>query len=189
VQVLADHPEQWALLAAHPDLAINAVHELMRYCPIIFAVPRKAAHDVELAGVTIPAGTIVLANTASANRDPSVYVDPDRLDITRDDPPAILTFGGGTHYCLGAHLARVELSEALRIITQRMPNPRRAEPARWKAMTGIIGPISVPLEFDMGIDFSQLRSDVAGRFLGELYARGQAEFGVDVGEMRLHGAG
>jgi cytochrome P450 len=122
----------------------------MRYCPIIFAVPRKAAHDVELAGVTIPAGTIVLANTASANRDPSVYVDPDRLDITRDDPPAILTFGGGTHYCLGAHLARVELSEALRIITQRMPNPRRAEPARWKAMTGIIGPISVPLEFDMG---------------------------------------
>jgi cytochrome P450 len=148
VQVLADHPQQWALLASHPELAANAVHELMRYCPIIFAVSRKAAQDVELAGVTIPAGTIVLANTASANRDPAVYDHPDRLDITRNDQPAMLTFGGGTHYCLGAHLARVELTEALRIITQRMPNPRRIEPAQWKAMTGIIGPISVPLEFD-----------------------------------------
>jgi cytochrome P450 len=150
VQVLADHPDQWAMLGAHPELAPKAVHELMRYCPIIFAVARKAAQDVELAGVTIPAGTIVLANTASANRDPAVYTDPDRLDITRDDPPAMLTFGGGTHYCLGAHLARLELTEALRIITQRMPNPRRTKPAQWKAMTGIIGPISVPLEFDTG---------------------------------------
>ncbi len=150
VQVLADHPEQWALLAAHPELAPNAVHELMRYCPIIFGVGRKAAEDVELAGVTIPAGTTVGANTASANRDPAVYRDPDRLDITRDDPPAMLTFGGGAHYCLGTHLARLELTEALRIITQRMPNPRRTRPALWKAMTGIIGPISVPLEFDTG---------------------------------------
>jgi cytochrome P450 len=149
VQVLADHPDQWALLASHPELATKAVHEFMRYCPIVFGVARKAAEDVELGGVTIPAGTIVLGNTASANRDPAVYDDPDRLDITRNDPPAMLTFGGGTHYCLGAHLARLELSEALRIITQRMPNPRRTEPAQWKAMTGIIGPISVPLEFDI----------------------------------------
>lgn len=150
VQVLADHPDQWALLAAHPELAPNAIHELMRYCPIVFGIARKAAEDTELAGVTIPAGTLVLANTASANRDPAVYKDPDRLDITRNDPPAMLTFGGGVHYCLGAHLARLELTEALRIITARMPNPRRTEPAEWKVMTGIIGPISVPLEFDIG---------------------------------------
>ncbi|ORB12198.1 cytochrome [Mycobacterium noviomagense] len=150
VQVLADHPDQWSMLAAHPELATDAVHELMRHCPIVFGVPRKAAEDIELAGVTIPAGTLVLANTASANRDPAVYDEPDRLDITRNDPPAMLTFGGGTHYCLGAHLARLELTEALRIITQRMPNPRRTQPAQWKAMTGIVGPISVPLEFDSG---------------------------------------
>ncbi len=148
VQVLADHPDQWALLASHPELAINAVHELMRYCPIVFAVGRKTAEDVELGGVTIPADIIVLANTASANRDSAAYDDPDRLDITRNDPPPILTFGGGTHYCLGAHLARLELTEALRIITARMPNPRRTESAQWKAMTGITGPISVPIEFD-----------------------------------------
>lgn len=150
VQVLADHPDQWALLAQRPDLAANAVHELMRYCPIVFGVARKAAEDIELDGVTIPAGTLVLANTASANRDPAVYDHPDRLDITRTDPPPMVTFGGGVHYCLGAHLARLELTEALRIITQRMPNPRRTEPAQWKALTGIVGPIKVPLEFDAG---------------------------------------
>jgi cytochrome P450 len=150
VQVLADHPDQWALLGKHPELATNAVDELMRYYPIVFATARKAVDDVELAGVTIPAGTFVAANTAAANRDPAVHNDPDRLDITRTGPAAILTFGGGTHYCLGAHLARLELTEALRVITQRMPNPQRSGPAPWKAISGITGPTTLPLEFDPG---------------------------------------
>src|SRR5262249_6153966 len=124
-QVLSAHPDQWALLARHPELAANAVHELMRYCPSIFRTIRQAAEDVELAGIRIPAGTIVLANTAAANRDPDIYDDPDRVDITREDPPAMPTFGGGVHYCLGSHLARLELTEALRVITKRMPNPRQ----------------------------------------------------------------
>jgi len=150
VQVLCAHPDQWALLAQHPELAANAIHELMRYCPIIFGTIRRAAEDIELAGVCIPAGTLVLANTAAANRDPSVYDVPDHLDITRADPPPMLTFGGGVHYCLGAHLARLELTEALRIITKRMPNPRPAGAARWKAITGITGPATLPLAFDVG---------------------------------------
>jgi cytochrome P450 len=103
---------------------------------------------VELGGVRIPAGTFVIANTASANRDPAVYDDPDRLDITRTAPPAILTFGGGVHYCLGAHLARLELIEALRVITRRMPNPRRTGPAPWKPIIGISGPTTLPIEFE-----------------------------------------
>jgi cytochrome P450 len=150
VQVLAAHPDQWVLLAQRPELAANAVHELMRYRPVIFGTIRQAAEDVELAGIRIPAGTIVLANTAAANRDPDVFDDPDRLDITREDPPAMLTFGGGVHYCLGSHLARLELTEALRVITQRMPNPRQTGPSPWKGMAGITGPLSVPLEFDVG---------------------------------------
>jgi cytochrome P450 len=150
VQVLSAHPDQWALLAQHPELATNAVHELMRYYPIIFGTIRRAAQDIELAGVCIPAGTLVLANTAAANRDPDVYADADRVDITRGDPPPMLTFGGGVHYCLGAHLARLELTEALRVITQRMPNPRQAGPTPWKAISGITGPITVALEFDIG---------------------------------------
>ncbi len=150
VQVLSAHPDQWALLAARPELAPNAVNELMRYCPIIFGSFRTAAEDVDLAGMRIPAGTLVGANTASANHDPGVYADPDRLDITREVQPPMLTFGGGVHYCLGAHLARLELTEGLRVITRRMPHARAAGAAPWPSMNGITGPTAVPLEFDPG---------------------------------------
>jgi cytochrome P450 len=148
VQTLGGHPAQWARVARHPELAPQAVRELMRYNPIIFGAIRQAAEDVELAGVRIPAGTLVIANTASANRDPEAYDDPEGVDITRASPAAILNFGGGVHYCLGAHLARLELTEALRIITARMPNARLSGPVPWRAISGITGPLSVPLEFD-----------------------------------------
>lgn len=148
VHVLTDHPDQWALLAEHPELAPQAVEELMRHSPIVFAALRLATVDVELGGVLIPKGTYVIANTAAANRDPLVYDDPDRLEITRQGPAAMLTFGGGAHYCLGAHLARVELAEALKVITQSMPNPRRAGPVSWKPPAGISGPTSLPIAFD-----------------------------------------
>ena len=148
VQVLCAHPDQWALLAAHPELASRAVDELIRHSPIIVAALRVALEDVELGGVRIPAGTYVVANTASANRDPAVYDDPDRLDITRSGAPGLMTFGGGVHYRLGAHLARVELAEALRVITRRMPNARRTGPAPWKLPTELSGPTTLPIEFD-----------------------------------------
>ena len=77
----------------------------------------------------------------------AIYDDPARFDITRDEPPPILTFGGGVHYCLGANLARLELAEALKILAQRMPNPRRIEPAPWQPLLGISGPTSLPIEF------------------------------------------
>jgi cytochrome P450 len=150
VGALCAHPDQWALLAEHPELAPDAVHELMRYHPIIFGTLRRAAEDVELAGVRIPAGTLVAVNIATANRDACVVDDPDRLDITRQSAAAILNFGGGVHYCLGAHLARLELTEALRVITQRMPNARQTGPSPWNGMAGITGPLTVPLEFDPG---------------------------------------
>ncbi|OBA57522.1 cytochrome [Mycobacterium sp. 1100029.7] len=150
VQVLCAHPDQWARVAQEPDLALNAVHELMRYRPIIFGTLRRAADDVELAGVRIPAGTLVAVNTAAANRDPDVYDQPDRLDIARPNATAMLNFGGGVHFCLGAHLARLEMTEALRVITRRMPNAHETGPSPWKGMGGITGPVSVPLEFDPG---------------------------------------
>jgi cytochrome P450 len=61
--------------------------------------------------------------------------------------PAILTFGGGVHYCLGAHLARVELAEALRVIAARMSNPRHTGTAPWKSITGLSSPTTPPIEF------------------------------------------
>jgi cytochrome P450 len=147
VQVFCEHPDQWPLLAEHPELAPKAVEEAMRYSPIIFTTMRVTQQDVELAGVNIPAGTLVIANTAAANRDPAVYPDPDRFDITRGDGPAMLTFGGGIHYCLGAHLARIELAEALTTMARRMPNIRVVGPVPWKSITGISGPASLPVEF------------------------------------------
>jgi cytochrome P450 len=122
----------------------------MRHSPVIFGTMRKAVEDVELGGVRMPAGTLVIVNTAAANRDPAVYNDPDRLDITRKGPATMLTFGGGIHYCLGAHLARLELAQALTVITQRMPNPHRTGPAPWKTIIGITGPTTLPIEFDPG---------------------------------------
>jgi len=147
VQVFSEHPDQWALLAEHPELAPKAVEEVMRYSPVILNAMRVAVEEVDLGGFTVPAGTLVIANTAAANRDPAVYTDPDRFDITREDAPAMLTFGGGIHYCLGAHLARIELAEALTTMARRMPNIRSVGPVPWKSMTGITGPTSLPVEF------------------------------------------
>jgi len=148
IQAFCDNPEQWGLLGRHPELAAAAVEETMRHSPIVWATLRVALEDVELGGVMIPAGTLVVANTASANRDPAVYGDPERLDITRTDPPAMQTFGAGMHYCLGANLARLELAEALTVMARRMPNARRAGPAPWKPLTALTGPSTLPIEFD-----------------------------------------
>src|SRR5262249_24762800 len=76
VHVLSGHPDQWALLAEHPELAPQAVEELMRHSPIVFGAIRIATADVVLGDVLIPAGAYALANTAAANRDPAVYDDP-----------------------------------------------------------------------------------------------------------------
>ncbi|MFN8043262.1 MAG: cytochrome P450 [Mycobacterium sp.] len=145
VEGLIDHPDQWDLLAAQPDLAGQAVEELMRYSPVVFGAMRCATEDVDIAEITIPAGTLVIANTGAANRDPAVFDHPDRLDITRQHRSPILTFGGGTHYCLGAHLARLELIEAIRALTTRCPNLHRTGPSPWKKLTGVTGPTTLPV--------------------------------------------
>src|SRR6185295_8134452 len=82
VDILCDHPEQWELLAERPELAMNAVEELMRFYPVIFGAMRMTMEDVEIESVVIPAGTFVMVNTSAGNRDPEVFDHPDRLDIT-----------------------------------------------------------------------------------------------------------
>lgn len=147
IDILLDHPDQWALLAEHPELAATAVEETMRHSPIASGTLRSVTEDTEFAGYLFPAGTMVLVNTFAANRDTAIYDDPERFDITRTEAPAVLSFGGGIHYCLGANLARLELAEALRILTRRMFNPTRSGPAPWKPMMGLSGPRTLPIEF------------------------------------------
>ncbi len=147
VQVLCEHSDQWAKLRDQPELAMQAVEESMRHSPAACIVPRAAVDDVEFGGYTFPAGTFVLANTFAANRDPAIYDDADRFDITRNDVPAILTFGGGAHYCLGANLARRELAEALTVLTRRLHDTHRVGPAPWKPLLGMTGPTTLSIEF------------------------------------------
>jgi cytochrome P450 len=148
VQVLCEHPDQWELLRDNSELAMHAVEETMRHSPIAGGTLRLVVDDVELDGYLFPAGTMVLMNTFAANRDPTVYDDPDRVDITREGAPAILTFGGGVHYCLGANLARREIAEALNVLTGRLRNPRIAGPVPWKPIVSLSGPKSLPIAFD-----------------------------------------
>jgi cytochrome P450 len=135
-------------LQDNPELAIPAVNETMRYSPISNSLLRVAAEDIELAGVIFPAGTMVFANTAAANRDPAIYDHADRLDITREGSPPIMSFGAGMHFCLGANLARLEIAEALKTVTRRISNPRRTGPAPWKPLFGLSGPTRLPIAFD-----------------------------------------
>lgn len=147
MQVLCDHPDQWALLQERPELAMPAVEETMRHSPSMCSTVRSAIDDVTVGEYTFPAGTFIIVNTYAANRDPTIYDDPTRFDITRSDPPAILTFGGGAHYCLGANLARRELAEALTILARRIPNVRRVGQAPWKPLLGMSGPTALHVEF------------------------------------------
>ncbi|GBG39255.1 cytochrome P450 [Mycobacterium montefiorense] len=148
MHVLCDHPDQLALLRDDPALAMHAVEECMRHSPAVCATLRTVLEDVTFADYTFPAGTFISVNTYAANCDPEIYPHPDQFDITRDDPPPILTFGGGAHYCLGANLARVELAGALKILARRISNPHRVATSRWKPMLGLSGPLVLEIEFD-----------------------------------------
>ena len=110
-------------------------------------VPRITNADVEVDGWLIPAGTVVFLSFAAANRDEAYYDDPYRFDIAVARPPH-LTFGGGPHYCLGANLARAEMTEALQILSRRLPGLRLDGDVEWRADTGITGPTSLPLAFE-----------------------------------------
>jgi cytochrome P450 len=122
---LLTHPDQLALLRADPSLWPVAVHELMRWCsPVQITRMRYAAEDVELSGIAIHEGELVEAVLVSANRDPRVYPEPDRLDVTRRPPgrgEGHVGFGHGIHYCLGAALARQEGEVGLRALFERFP--------------------------------------------------------------------
>jgi cytochrome P450 len=127
---LLDHPDELAKLRADPDMIAGAVEELMRYVRLGDGLmpARVTTEDVTLGDVTIPAGDTVVPLTATANRDPRAFTDPNTLDVGR---PAAghLSFGAGAHHCLGAHLARLELQEAFRGLIRRMPGLRLAVPA------------------------------------------------------------
>jgi cytochrome P450 len=126
IHTFTQFPNEWARLRAEPELLPNAVEEAIRWDPATAAVPRFALEDIEVDGITIPAGTFVALMSMSANHDETVLPGAERFDIARKPGAGwqLLTFGGGIHYCLGANLARLELNEALAELTSRFATVR-----------------------------------------------------------------
>ncbi|MFC0435548.1 cytochrome P450 [Kutzneria buriramensis] len=149
---LLRHPEVLDRLrrGEEPDLAARVVEELLRYEPPVHLLPetRNTLDDIEIAGVTIPAGSRVTLVLAAGSRDPALTPDPDRFDPDRAHNEH-LGFGGGVHYCFGAPLARPETRIALTELAQRLRNPRLvADPPPYRANPGLRGPRHLFVDID-----------------------------------------
>ncbi len=123
VQLFAEHPDDWERLAADPDLVPNAVEEILRHRGIISGLTRRAEEPFERDDLHVPEGGRVLLSFDTANRDPDRFEDADAFVLDRPDAHSHVTFGWGPHLCVGAGLARLELAEALRVLTQRFGPP------------------------------------------------------------------
>ncbi len=135
---LTDHPDSMERLMREPALTPTAIEEILRYLPPVWFLFRLTREDVELAEQTIPANSMVLAWTASANRDPAQFPEPDRFNIERE-PNRHLAFGHGIHFCVGAPLARLEARIALSMMLEQLKNLQRVE--------------GIPITVNMGIVF------------------------------------
>ncbi|MBB3733684.1 cytochrome P450 family protein [Nonomuraea dietziae] len=121
VLALLRNPDQLDLLRAKPELLPNAIEEFLRYDgPVERSTPRFASEDLEIAGTRIPRGAMVHVSIGAVGRDPEVFAEPDRLDITRTDNRHV-AFGHGIHFCLGAPLARLEGQIAIGTLLERLP--------------------------------------------------------------------
>lgn len=139
------HPEQWRLLAAQPELASTAVEELLRVNPATPVISRLATEDFTFQGLDIPAGTQLMLFVATANTEPTTF-GVVSFDIAAQRATQ-LTFGGGIHYCLGNWLARLEMREALPILASRLGDIALDGPVPARPHVGITGPITLPLRF------------------------------------------
>ena len=144
---LTDHRKSMERLINEPALMPTAIEEILRFLPPVWFLFRQTKADVELAGQHIPANQVVLAWTASANRDPARFPDPDRFDIERE-PNRHLAFGHGIHFCVGAPLARLEAKIALPMMLQQLKNLQRVEGVPITVRAGIVFVIgSLPVTF------------------------------------------
>ena len=148
MRLFAEHPDQWQLLARDPETyAERAVWEVIRYEPITPFTARIALEDIEYRGVTFPEGTIVMVSAFDANRDSDHWSGPDEFDITADRDGKPHTFGAGIHYCLGANLARLEMTEALTFLSRNMLELRLDGEPVFGSVNGIYGLDELPLAF------------------------------------------
>jgi cytochrome P450 len=148
MQAFFEHPDQRRALLADPYGRMpGAIEEMLRWVSPVVYMRRTVTRDTELRGQKISAGDKVVMYYGSANRDERVFASPDRFDITRS-PNEHVSFGsGGPHFCLGSHLARIEIAALTREILTRMPDLEPAGPVTWIASNFFCGPKHMPVRF------------------------------------------
>jgi cytochrome P450 len=147
MRVLMENPEELARLEADPSLLPTAVEEMLRYVSPVISFVRTATKDTELRGVRVNKGDRAAMFYPSANRDETQFADPDLFDITRTPNPHMAFGGGGTHFCLGANLSRVEAAAIVPEVLSRMKNLELAGPVERMPSTLINGIHSMPVRF------------------------------------------
>jgi cytochrome P450 len=133
--------------AERPELGVAAVEEVMRVAPTVTWVTREAKEDVDLLGLAIPAGGIVQVLSHASGTDPRAMGEDPGFDITATDRPPHSGFGGGVHHCLGHFVARTDMSVALPLLAQRMPDLEADGPGEWLPVSGNTGPVRFPLRY------------------------------------------
>jgi cytochrome P450 len=147
LRLLASRPDQWRILREDPEaMAPRAVEETVRYEPITPLTSRLLTEDVSYRDVLFPAGTVIAVCSFTGNRDPETFANPDEFDITAErDTKRVLTFGAGIHYCVGANLARAELTEALRFLAERIEALELDGEPELQNVSGIYGVERLPV--------------------------------------------
>lgn len=139
IVLLLEHPDQLARLRDEPQLWPNAVEEILRFDSPVQMTARTAHCDVEIAGQHIASGDMVALLLGGANRDPAVFADPGRFDITRANARDHLAFASGIHACIGAALARIEGVTALRALFEAFPDLRLTAPPQRRGLANLRG--------------------------------------------------
>ncbi len=149
MKLLLQHPHVWKQLCEDPSLIPGAVEECLRHNGSIAAWRRLVTKDAQVAGMHFPAGAKLLIVTSSANHDERHFNDPDFFDIRRDNASEHLTFGYGSHQCMGKNLARMELQIFLEELSRRLPHMRLAEQQfSYVPNTSFRGPEHLWVEWD-----------------------------------------
>jgi cytochrome P450 len=146
--LLLQHHDQLAQLHDNPGLWPAAIEEILRLASPVQMTARTPGCDVEIAGAHIAAGGTVALLLGGANRDPKVFTDPARFDITRTNAREHLAFASGIHACLGAALARIEGATALRALFETFPNLRLTAPPQRRGLVNLHGYTRLPAQLD-----------------------------------------
>ena len=145
MSMFVEHPDQWRLLAERPELARNAVEEVMRVRPTVTWVTREATEDFVYRDLELRRGTTIHLFSESAGTDPRVFAPG--FDIAAERKPHF-GFGGGVHHCLGHFIARADMTEALKVLVRRIKNPRYDGEPAWLPDSGNTGAVKLPIAFE-----------------------------------------